>query len=174
MGYCDMCSVELTLHARCNDSRTMQVTSKDLLVSAGEDGQPRGGNIGQVVEQGITLVKMRAGQELKLTCRATRGIAKEHAKWSPVSAIGFEYDPYNRLGHTDLWHERGTDPKKEWPVSKNGRYERDSRPGEGVDWQHKPSRFYMDVETVGGLKCEDIVVKVCFRLQYDMEKEEDS
>lgn len=95
-----------------------------------------------------------------MTCRATKGIAKEHAKWSPVSAVGFEYDPHNRLGHTDLWFERGTDPKKEWPVSKNGRYERDLREGEGIDFAGRPSRFYYDVETVGSLPPEDIVIKV--------------
>lgn len=42
MGFCDNCSVELTLHARCNDMRTMEVTSKDLVVSPAEDGTPRG------------------------------------------------------------------------------------------------------------------------------------
>ncbi|CAD6572382.1 MAG: 45 kDa subunit of RNA polymerase II [Cyphobasidiales sp. Tagirdzhanova-0007] len=160
LGYCDLCSVELTLHARCNESRTMEVTSRDLSVSAGENGAPRG-EIGRAVDDGspITLCKLRVGQELKLTCRATKGIAKEHAKWSPVSAVGFEYDPHNRLGHTDLWYERGTDPKKEWPVSKNGRYERDARNGEGIDWASRAARFYIDVESVGSLRCDDIVVK---------------
>jgi hypothetical protein len=43
----------------------------------------------------------------------------EHAKWSPVSAVGFEYDPHNRLKHTDLWYEVGTKPEQEWPISKN-------------------------------------------------------
>jgi DNA-directed RNA polymerase II subunit RPB3 len=43
MGYCDQCTVTLELHARCNDNRTMEVTSKDLIVAAGsETGQPRG------------------------------------------------------------------------------------------------------------------------------------
>lgn len=160
MGYCELCSVLITLHARCNDNRTMEVTSRDLIVGAGADGQSRG-EIGRPVDDGnaITLVKMRAGQELKLTCRATKGIAKEHAKWSPVSAVGFEYDPHNRLQHTDLWHELGTDPKQEWPVSKNARYERDSRAGEGMDWKSRPSRFYFDVEGVGSLKVDDVVMK---------------
>lgn len=90
----------------------------------------------------------------------TQGIAKEHAKWSPVSAVGFEYDPHNRLGHTDLWFERDTDPKKEWPISKNGRYERDLNPGEGIDFAGRPSRFYYDVESVGSMKPDDIVIKV--------------
>jgi DNA-directed RNA polymerase II subunit RPB3 len=95
----------------------------------------------------------------------TQGIAKEHAKWSPVSAVGFEYDPHNRLQHTDLWYEQGTDAKAEWPVSKNARYERDSRPGEGMDWKSRPSRFYFDIESVGSLKVDDIVIKVRYRFE---------
>lgn len=43
----------------------------------------------------------------------------EHAKFSPVSALGFEYDPHNKLRHTDLWFEVGTNPVDEWPKSKN-------------------------------------------------------
>lgn len=42
MGYCDNCSVLISLHARCNDTRTMEVTSRDLVVGAGADGQSRG------------------------------------------------------------------------------------------------------------------------------------
>lgn len=45
-------------------------------------------------------------------------------------------------------------------MSKNARYERDSRPGEGMDWKGRPSRFYFDVESVGGLKVDDVVMKV--------------
>jgi hypothetical protein len=51
----------------------------------------------------------------------SQGRALEHAKWSPVSALGFEYDPYNKLKHTDLWFEVGPDPRDEWPVSENGK-----------------------------------------------------
>lgn len=50
-----------------------------------------------------------------------QGRALEHAKWSPVSAVGFEYDPYNKLRHTDLWFEVGTKAEDEWPVSENGK-----------------------------------------------------
>lgn len=34
-----------------------------------------------------------------------QGIAKYHAKWSPVSAVGYEYDPHNKLRHTTYWFE---------------------------------------------------------------------
>lgn len=87
------------------------------------------------------LAKLAKGQEINLRCiavkvrclssvftslavvhgRRTQGRALEHAKWSPVAAVGFEYDPYNKLKHTDLWFEVGTDPKDEWPVSENGK-----------------------------------------------------
>ena len=43
------------------------------------------------------------------------GMAKEHAKCSPCSAVSFEYDPHNRLRHTTYWYE--TDIKQEWPLS---------------------------------------------------------
>lgn len=58
----------------------------------------------------------------KLTNATTlQGRALEHAKWSPVSAVGFEYDPYNKLRHTDLWFEVGTNPVDEWPLSGNAK-----------------------------------------------------
>jgi DNA-directed RNA polymerase II subunit RPB3 len=47
-----------------------------------------------------------------MKCIARKGISKEHAKWSPVSAVGFEYDPHNKLRHIDYWYEE--DPAKEW------------------------------------------------------------
>ena len=182
----------------------MEITSRDLVVSTGlggvargDIGQPIGGlrlayehctrkltdHVSHPTDDGapITIVKMRAGQDLRVTCKATKvsssrttaivlfkliacrhcsqGIAKEHAKWSPVSAVGFEYDPHNRLGHTDLWHEKGTDPKREWPLSRNAAFERDARPGEGVDFKGRPSRFYYDVEGVGSLPPEEILMK---------------
>jgi DNA-directed RNA polymerase II subunit RPB3 len=61
---------------------------------------------------GVVICKLRKGQEISMKCIARKGIAKEHAKWSPVSAVGFEYDPHNKLRHVDYWYEE--DPIKEW------------------------------------------------------------
>lgn len=114
--HCERCSVTLTLHAKCTGSSgddNMSVVARDLI--------PTGDRINQVIGapvitdpdgNGPLLLKLRPGQEIKLTCIAKKGIAKEHAKWAPSSAIGFEYDPHNKLHHLDLWYEQ--DAKEEW------------------------------------------------------------
>ncbi|KAG5460230.1 MAG: hypothetical protein BJ554DRAFT_7745 [Olpidium bornovanus] len=71
-----------------------------------------------------------------------QGVAKEHAKWSPVSAVGYEYDPYNVLRHTNYWVE---EDESEWPLSKNAEFE--ERPTDPDFDEHKDAtRFYMNVE----------------------------
>ena len=44
-------------------------------------------------EDGITLVKLAKGQEIKFTAIAKLGIGKEHAKWIPVSKVAFRPEP---------------------------------------------------------------------------------
>lgn len=114
--YCDRCSVTLNLHAKCTSDQDMKVYARDLVV----DGHHS--NMGKPIitdpdGAGALLAKLRKGQELKLMCIAKKGIAKEHAKWMPTTAVGFEYDPHNKLHHLDLWYENNTDPAKEWQVS---------------------------------------------------------
>lgn len=110
---CDNCTVTLTLHARCTSEDIMKVYARDLVMT-----EPRPNEwVGSPVitdPQGLgsVICKLRKGQELKVTCIAKKGIAKEHAKWAPTSAVGFEYDPHNKLRHLDLWYEE--DPVKEW------------------------------------------------------------
>ena len=91
-----------------------------------------------------------------------QGIAKEHAKWSPCTAIGFEYDPYNKLRHTSYWFESNI--REEWPVSTNAQEEEEPRDDVPFDYTAKPRKFYMNVETDGSLGPEEVVMKVSFVL----------
>lgn len=96
-----------------------------------------------------------------LTFVKPQGFAKEHAKWSPVSTIGFEYDPRNRLRHTALWHEG--DPKREWPLSKNAVEEPEVREDEPFDFTAKPTRYYIEVETTGVMTATEVILSVSSR-----------
>ena len=53
----------------------------------------------------IALARISRGQEIEVICKAYKGIAKHHAKWSPLSAVAYDYDPYNKLRHTTYWFE---------------------------------------------------------------------
>lgn len=114
--YCDLCSVTLTLRARCTGEEVMKVYARDLIVSDNRANEHVGKPVITDPEGlGSVICKLRKGQELRMTCVAKKGIAKEHAKWAPTSAIGFEYDPHNKLKHLDYWYEE--DPAREWYVT---------------------------------------------------------
>lgn len=87
-----------------------------------------------------------------------QGISKEHAKWSPCSAVSFEYDPHNKLRHTSYWYE--TDARAEWPLSENRKEEEPPRDDEPFDYNAKPNKFYFEVETDGSLGPQEVVMKV--------------
>ena len=89
-----------------------------------------------------------------MTCIAKKGIAKEHSKWSPVSAISFEYDPHNKLRHTNYWYE--DDIKKEWPLSSNAAFEEPPLNND-FDPNAVPDTFYFNVEATGSLLPNEIV-----------------
>ncbi|KAK9463025.1 DNA-directed RNA polymerase [Lipomyces oligophaga] len=159
--YCERCSVTLTLNARCTSDSTMDVYTRDLvLMNSSEIGRPI---IDDSEGKGVLIAKLRKNQELKLKCIAKKGIAKEHSKWSPTSTIGFEYDPWNKLRHTDYWFE--VSAEKEWPKSKNADWEEPPRENEPFDYNAVPERFYMDVEAVGSLPPNEIVLEGVKALQ---------
>lgn len=155
--HCGQCSVTLRLHVKCTGSENLHVFAKDLMII-----DPRDDGIGQPVlrdaaHNGPLIAKLRKGQELKLTCIAKKGIAKEHAKWAPSAAIGFEYDPNNKLKHVDYWYEN--DAKEEWPVDqKNAEWESDETAADVTfDPDAQPSAFFFDLESVGILDPDEIV-----------------
>ncbi|KAF2470602.1 insert subdomain of RNA polymerase alpha subunit [Lindgomyces ingoldianus] len=164
-GYCDQCSVTLTLNAKCTTDGVMKVCARDLVVSAGRPNETVGNPVIMDPEgQGSTIVKLRKGQTIHMRCIAKKGIAKEHAKWAPSAAIGFEYDPNNKLRHLDYWFEE--DAKKEWPVDEeNANIDGGPQEDEQFDYNAVPTRFFYDVETVGGLDPDQIVLQGITTLQ---------
>ncbi|KAF2154126.1 RNA polymerase II subunit 3 [Myriangium duriaei CBS 260.36] len=173
--FCDNCSVVLRLNAvNRNSDQIMKVYAKDLYIESGgynRNGYNGGRNGGlDSLEHGFErgepvildpagngplICKLRRGQELKVKCIAKKGIAKEHAKWAPTAAIGFEYDPWNKLRHTDLWYE--LDKVEEWPESKNASWEEPPRDGEEFDYDAEPNQFYMNLESTGVLPPDQIL-----------------
>lgn len=185
---CDNCSIMLLLNVACHDNHTMDITSNHLDIvppgthgtwgspddaqdhDAGEELSKRGERFGQPVGKEddpsiapVLICKIRKGQELKLKCVAKKGIAKEHAKWSPCSAVAFEYDPYNKLRHTTYWFE--SDARTEWPVSDNGKEEEPPRDDQPFDFNAQPRQFYFEVETDGSLGPQEVVMKGLAELQ---------
>jgi len=158
-GACKECSVELNLHVKCTEEDTTKdVTSKDLV-----SHDPRFTPVTEgSKDAGILIAKLRKGQEIKVKCIAKKGVAKEHAKWSPCAAVAFEYDPFNKLKHTHYWIEE--DEKKEWPPSKNANDDFPPLDDEIFDFTAKPNRFYFEIETIGSMKPEDIVMNAFKKL----------
>lgn len=134
---------------------------------------------GVAAEEPILIAKIRKGQRIRARCIAKKvlprtglrpiekpqcslslmqGIAKEHAKWSPCSAVSFEYDPHNKLRHTAYWYE--SDAKSEWPISANGREEEAPQDDQPFGFNAKPEKFYFEVETTGSLSPKEVVMKV--------------
>ncbi|KAI0137250.1 DNA-directed RNA polymerase [Xylariales sp. AK1849] len=162
--YCDKCSVILSLHAKCTTDEVMKVYARDLVVSP-ERATPTIGNpvITDPDGLGPLLCKLRKGQELQIECIAKKGIAKEHAKWMPTSAVGFEYDPHNKLHHLDMWYEMSAED--EWPKSQYAAWEDPPQEGEPFDYDAVPERFYFEVESAGNMDPDTIIKEGIRELQ---------
>lgn len=159
--HCEKCSVTLRLHVQCNGPENLNVFAGDLTI-VNQGGYARTDDIGKPVikdeaGRGPLLAKLRRGQAIELECIAKKGIAKEHAKWAPTAAIGFEYDPLNKLRHVDYWYE--VDAKDEWPVDKrNAEWEaEDTSADAAFDPDAQPSAFYFDLEATGVMEPDEIV-----------------
>eukprot|EP00850_Spirogloea_muscicola_P006478 SM000030S11487 [mRNA] locus=s30:950348:951437:- [translate_table: standard] len=134
---CDSCSVVLHLHCKCTSDDTLDVTSHDLRsqddrvtpVHAQGDADPQ-------ADKGVLIAKLRNGQELKLTATARKGIGKDHAKWSPVGTVTFQYEPDIHINHA-LMDTLSLDEKREWV---------DSCPTKVFDIDHNGQVYVADAE----------------------------
>nr|GAT56367.1 serine/threonine protein kinase [Mycena chlorophos] len=186
LSACQYCSIQLKLDVACHSNNTMDVTSNHLEVvpyaefgdeqqgEAGDEPSKRGEYFGHPVGKNdpdaapVLLCKIRKGQELRVRCIAKKGIAKEHAKWSPCSAVSFEYDPHNKLRHTSYWFEK--DARAEWPLSENAKEEDPPREDEPFDFMAQPRKFYFEVETDGSLGPQEVVMQGLAELQSKLAK----
>ena len=176
--FCDNCSVVLRLTAENRrQSENMKIYARDLQVTTkngapieryppGYHPQMAGANevelpnrghpiILDEKQEGSLIAQLRKGQKLDLTCIAKKGIAKEHAKWAPTAAIGFEYDPHNKLRHTQLWYEKNAE--EEWPASKNADWEEPPQEGEPFDFNAEPDQFFINLESTGVMPPDQIL-----------------
>lgn len=69
MQYCQNCSVELSLHVRCTEEQTRDVTSGEIR-STHEEVKPVNDPSGTT--PGILIVKLRKNQEIKIKCIAKK------------------------------------------------------------------------------------------------------
>ena len=106
---CQHCHATLTLDASFNEEDEHElitaVTSAELKCVEDTVEVVNFANVREAqmaYEDGITLVKLGKGQRLKVVCHAIKGIAKEHAKWSPVSSCALKYEAVVKLNEEIL------------------------------------------------------------------------
>eukprot|EP01095_Lingulamoeba_sp_RSL-Kostka_P004088 TRINITY_DN1517_c0_g2_i1.p1 TRINITY_DN1517_c0_g2~~TRINITY_DN1517_c0_g2_i1.p1 ORF type:complete len:319 (+),score=85.06 TRINITY_DN1517_c0_g2_i1:97-1053(+) len=106
------CSVWFDLHVRCTEDKDkFYVTSNDLQ-SKNRDVIPVSYNESMIDDygmdsqysdnDGIIIVSLKNGQELKITATAKKGIGKDHAKWSPASCCVFQVEPIITINKDEL------------------------------------------------------------------------
>ena len=108
---CARCSVEFELDCTYNVTgdeevlAPMTVTSRDL-ISNNESVQPAHflspEEQDEAQDEGIAIVKMGPNQKLKLKAIARIGIAKEHAKWSPVAVATYRFWPEIHINDDEM------------------------------------------------------------------------
>ncbi len=156
--HCDRCSVTLRLQVKCESEHAMNVYAHHLQRQGARPDDIGMPVIRDAKGQGPVIAKLRTDQQIDLTCIAKKGFAKEHAKWAPTAAVGFEYDPNNYLRHTSYWFEN--DAKAEWPVDEaNAEWEGEAAANAAGSFNPDatPSAFFFDVEGVGTLDPDEIV-----------------
>ena len=109
-NYCDKCSATFTIDCDFNDivrklpthqqDVAISITTRDLISDSADVAPVHFANESEEQrshDKGIVIVKLGPGQKLKLKAIAKKGIAKEHAKWNPVSTVALKHDPIVKL-----------------------------------------------------------------------------
>lgn len=87
---CPLCRAILTLDVKA-DEGTRTIYSGDLI--------PDNPNVAPISDR-IPIVKLAAGQRIRLEAYAKLGKGKVHAKWQPVSACTYRYKPIVRIDYS--------------------------------------------------------------------------
>lgn len=116
----DFTDVTLTLNVVCTEEK-MDVTSNHLQPDPSyPDIVPIHHNpeslAGDQPDKGILIVKLKKNQELKLRCVARKGMGKDHAKWSPVATVTYQFQPDIRINR-ELMNTLTDQQKEEWVAS---------------------------------------------------------
>lgn len=127
-GFCSECSVVFEIDVVHSEDAPRVVSTRDIVCDE-EDVS---------IKSGPVITKLARDQGLKARCIGRKGIGKTHSKWSPVSAVAFEYDRDNVRRETNYWFEESVED--EWPGVKQA----EPNPMEEVD------RVHMCVEVVEG------------------------
>lgn len=108
---CPKCTVVYMINVACDEDKPRIVTTKDLEYLRPEDEDTYAPYIeaAEAIKPveipaipgdenvPITICKLGKGQVLQVICKATKGIAREHAKWSPCSCAAYRMDPIIRV-----------------------------------------------------------------------------
>ncbi len=85
---CNLCTVTLTL-SKVTDGQTSTVVYSGDLISSTEGVEP--------IKSTVPIVKLGPNQALELECMAQLGVGKEHSKWQPVAAMGYQEFPNPKI-----------------------------------------------------------------------------
>ncbi|KAH0784966.1 RNA polymerase II core subunit [Histomonas meleagridis] len=111
---CPRCRVRYVINVKCTDDTPRLVTTRDLEYSPEYDDDPAyqieldAARTMKPVEPPaipggpsvpITIAKLGKGQVLQVLCYATKGIGREHAKWSPCCCSTYRMQPKITLNH---------------------------------------------------------------------------
>jgi DNA-directed RNA polymerase II subunit RPB3 len=113
---CEKCTVIFNLNVKCIDTKTLRVTSNDLLPFIKNQlvmPVSRPSEI-ESVDPGILIVKLQKNQELQLKAIAKKGVGKEHAKWSSACGVSYKFEPIVKLNNKPFDEFLDDDQKKEF------------------------------------------------------------